>query len=110
MRGKDSDEQILHVSFVDGHWEFLGYDDEVKLSQGRKAILELFEEKDRPLSIDEILQGLSRPRSRYQALRQTLRRMVQDEQLVRLERGRYAASRDAFEAVSDEVGNTGDTR
>ena len=110
IRGKDSDEQTLHVSFVDGHWEFLGYDDEVKLSQGRKAILELFEEKDRPLSIDEILQGLSRPRSRYQALRQTLRRMVQDEQLVRLERGRYAASRDAFEAVSDEGGNIGDTR
>ena len=96
IREKDGDDQTLHVSFADGHWEFLGYDDEVKLSQGRQAILELFEEKERPLSIDEILKGLSRPRSRYQAVRQTLHRMVQDEQLVRLARGRYAAAHDAL--------------
>ena len=85
------------MSFVDGHWEFLGHDTEVKLSQGRQAILELFEEKERPLSIDEILKGLSRPRSRYQTVRKTLHRMVQDEQLVRLYRGRYAASRGALQ-------------
>ena len=109
MRSKDSDEQALHVSFVDGHWEFLGYDKEMKLSQGRQAILEIFEEKDRPLSIDEILKGLSRPRSRYQAVRQTLHRMVQDEQLVRLERGRYAASRDALQEAFDHIGNSGNT-
>ena len=97
LREKDSDDQALHVSFVDGHWEFLGYDTEVKLSQGRQAILELFEEKERPLSIDEILKGLSRPRSRYQTVRKTLHRMVQDEQLVRLDRGRYAAARGALQ-------------
>ena len=97
LREKDSDDQALHVSFVDGHWEFLGYDSEVKLSQGRQAILELFDEKERPLSIEEILKGLSRPRSRYQTVRKTLQRMVQDEQLVRLDRGRYAAVRDAFQ-------------
>ncbi len=97
LREKDSDDQALHVSFVDGHWEFLGHDTEVKLSQGRQAILELFEEKERPLSIDEILKGLSRPRSRYQTVRKTLHRMVQDEQLVRLDRGRYAASRGALQ-------------
>ena len=97
LREKDSDDQALHVSFVDGHWEFLGYDTEVKLSQGRQAILELFEEKERALSIDEILKGLSRPRSRYQTVRKTLQRMVQDEQLVRLDRGRYAAARGALQ-------------
>ena len=97
LREKDSDDQALHVSFVDGHWEFLGHDTEVKLSQGRQAILELFEEKERPLSIDEILKGLSRPRGRYQTVRKTLQRMVQDEQLVRLDRGRYAASRGALQ-------------
>ena len=109
LREKDGDDQALHVSFVDGHWEFLGYDTEVKLSQGRQAILELFEEKERALSIDEILKGLSRPRSRYQALRQTLHRMVQDEQLLRLGRGRYAASRHTLQGAFDEVGDTGDT-
>ena len=97
LREKDSDDQALHVSFVDGHWEFLGYDSEVKLSQGRQAILELLEEKERALSIDEILKGLSRPRSRYQTVRKTLQRMVQDEQLVRLDRGRYAAARGALQ-------------
>ena len=38
----------------------------MKLSQNRQAILELFEEKERSLTIDEILKGLSRPRDRYQ--------------------------------------------
>ena len=64
----------------------------MKLSQNRQAIMELFEEKERSLTIDEILKGLSRPRDRYQAVKQTLHRMVQDEQIVRLRRGRYAAS------------------
>ena len=97
LREKDSDDQALHVSFVDGHWEFLGHDSEVKLSQGRQAILELFEEKEGALSIDEILKGLARPRSRYQTVKKTLQRMVQDEQLVRLDRGRYAAARGAYQ-------------
>ena len=97
LREKDSDDQALHVSFVDGHWEFLGYDTDVKLSQGRQAILELFEEKEQALSIDEILKGLARPRNRYQTVRKTLQRMVQDEQLVRLDRGRYAAVRGALQ-------------
>ena len=97
LREKDSDDQALQVSFVDGHWEFLGYDTDVKLSQGRQAILELFEEKEQALSIDEILKGLSRPRGRYQTVRKTLQRMVQDEQLVRLDRGRYAAARGALQ-------------
>ena len=97
VREKDSDDQALHVSFVDGHWEFVGHDTEVKLSQGRRAILELFEEKERPLNIDDILKGLSRPRSRYEAVKKTLQRMVQDEQLVRLDRGQYAAARGALQ-------------
>ena len=81
----------------------------MKLSQNRQAILELFEEKERPLSIDEILKGLSRPRDRYQAVRQTLHRMVQDEQIVRLGRGRYAASRGTLEGEFDHPGNKGNT-
>ena len=44
-RPNDGNEQVLHVSFVDGHWEFLGHDADMKLSQGRQAILDLFEEK-----------------------------------------------------------------
>ena len=109
IRENDGDDQALHVSFSDGHWEFLGHDSNMKLSQNRQAILELFEEKERPLTIDEILKGLSRPRDRYQAVRQTLYRMVQDEQIVRLRRGRYAASRSDLQGEFDQFGNSGNT-
>ena len=109
IRENDGGDQALHVSFADGHWEYLGCDETMKHSQNRQAILELFEEKERPLSIDEILKGLSRPRDRYQAVRQTLHRMVQDEQIVRLGRGRFAASRGALGAEFDQLGNSGDT-
>ena len=109
IRENDGDDQALHVSFADGHWEFLGRDDAMKLSQNRQAILELFEEKERPLSIDEILKGLSRPRDRYQAVKQTLHRMVQDEQIVRLGRGRYAASMSASKGGFDQSGNSGNS-
>ena len=109
VREKDSDDQALHVSFVDGHWEFVGHDTEVKLSQGRRAILELFEEKERPLNIDDILKGLSRPRSRYQAVKKTLQRMVQVEQLVRLYRGQYAAARLARGDGLPVIGFLGDS-
>ena len=109
IRENDGDDQALHVSFADGHWEFLGHDDAMRLSQNRQAILELFEEKERPLSIDEILKGLSRPRDRYQAIKQTLHRMVQDEQIVRLGRGRYTASMSASEGGFDQSGNSGNS-
>ena len=91
--GKRSHQQALHVSFVDGHWEFLGHDAEMKLSQARQDILELFEEYEREMTINEINKYLSQPRDRYQATKQTLYRMLQDNQIVRLGRGRYAASR-----------------
>ena len=91
--GKRSHQQALHVSFVDGHWEFLGHDAEMKLSQARQDILELFEEYEREMTINEINKYLSQPRDRYQATKQTLYRMLQDNQIVRLGRGRYAPSR-----------------
>jgi hypothetical protein len=91
--GKRGHRQVLHVSLVDGHWEFLGYGEEVQLSQARQAILELFEESDKTLTIDDVLKGLSRPRDRYQTTKRTLGRMVQEEQIVRLGRGRYALTR-----------------
>ena len=105
----DGHDQALHVSFAEGHWEFLGHDTNMKLSQNRQAILELFDEKERPLTIDEILKGLSRPRDRYQAVRQTLHRMVQGEQIVWLRRGRYAASRSDLQGEFDQLGDSGDT-
>lgn len=52
---------------------------------------------ERPLTIDEILKSLSRPRNRYQSVKQTLYRMVHDEQIVRLGRGRYVAIQGALQ-------------
>ncbi len=92
-RPNDGAEQVLHVSFVDGHWEFLGHGADMKLSQDRQDILDLLKEYERDLSIDEMLKHLSRPRDRYQALKKTVYRMLEDDQIVRTRRGRYAPAR-----------------
>ena len=101
VRDKDAEDQTLHVAYADGHWEFLGYDPEVKLSRDRRAILDLFQEEERALSVDEVFKALTRPQSRYEAVKKTLQRMVRDEQLVRIDRGRYVASRDALQGEFD---------
>ena len=54
-RQNDGAEQSLHLSFADGHWEFLGHDEDMMLSRDRQSILELWEETDKSLSIDEML-------------------------------------------------------
>ena len=105
--GKSSYQQALHVSFVDGHWEFLGYDSEMKLSLARQDIIELLEEKERILTVDEILKGLSRPREHYQNTKRTLSRMVQDDQIVRFQRGRYAWPVSGFRKTPWEKGDRG---
>ena len=43
--GKRSHHQALHVSFADGHWEFLGHDEEIKFSQARQDVLDLLSQK-----------------------------------------------------------------
>ena len=89
-RPNDGDEQVLHVSFVDGRWEFLGHDADIKLSQARQDVIDLFEEDgDEDLSFGDMLKGLSHPRDRYQALKKTVYRMMEDGQMMRTRRGRY---------------------
>ena len=107
--GKASYQQALHVSFVDGHWEFLGYDADMKLSQARQDIIELLEEKERILTVDEILKGLSRPREHYQNTKRTLSRMVQDDQIVRFQRGRYGLACQRISENSMGKNGTGDS-
>ena len=93
-RPNDGAEQVLHVSFVDGHWEFLGHGADMKLSQDRQAVLEILEENEvQGVSIPDILKALSHPRDRYQAVKKLLYRMLEDEQAVRIGRGRYAPAR-----------------
>ena len=88
----DGDSQTLQVSFGDGHWQFLGHDDDIRQSQERQHVWELAEDAgDRGLSIPDILKGLSQPRERYQSVKQLLYRMIQDGQIMRLSRGRFSA-------------------
>ena len=95
-RQNDGAEQSLHLSFSDGHWEFLGHDDDIQLSRERQHIQELADDAgDRGLTINDILKGLSQPLDRYNAVKQLLYRMIQDEQMTRLARGRYGPARNA---------------
>ena len=92
-RPNEGQEQALHVSFVDGHWTFLGHDEEIKLSQERQDVKELLDEYEGGLSIAEVTKLRSQPRHRYRANQQLMHRMLQDGQVVRVGRGRYATMR-----------------
>ena len=94
-RPNEGEEQALHVCFVDGHWKFLGHDEEIKLSQERQDVIELLNEYEGGLSIAEVTKLRSQPRERYRANKQLMHRMLQDGQIVRIGRGRYAGVRHA---------------
>ena len=104
-RQNDGAEQSVHLSFADGHWEFLGHDVDIMLSRDRQAIPELWEETDKSLSIDDMLKALSRPRDRYQSLKKTVYRMLQDDQVVRIARGLYIPGRHALQGRLEDVTN-----
>ena len=91
--GKRSHHQALHVSFADGHWVFLGHDEEIMFSQARQDVQDLLDEYDRDMTISEVNRHLSQPRDRYRATQQLMYRMLQDGQLVRRGRGRYGRVR-----------------
>ena len=91
-RPNEGEEQALHVSFADGHWKFLGHDEEIKLSQERQDVKELLDEYEGGLSIAEVTKLRSQPRHRYRATQQLMHRMLQDGQIVRIGRGRYAST------------------
>ena len=56
----------------------------------REAIFELLRLSERGLTAFEVLRELELPHSRYDAVRRTLIRMMRDNQLTRVSRGRYA--------------------
>ena len=91
--GKRGQRQALHVSLVEGHWEFRGFGEEVALSQEWQDVLDLFDEYERDLTISQVNKFLSQPRDRYRATKQLMHRMLQNGHLVRLGRGRYDAAR-----------------
>ena len=92
-RPNDGEEQVLHVSFAGGRWEFLGHDADIRLSQERQAVREILEENEQGVSIANILKGLSHPRDRYQAVKKLVYRMLEDDQAVRIGRGLYGPPR-----------------
>jgi len=92
-RPNDGKEQVLHVAFRSGRWEFLGHDEEVTHSQECQDILDLIEEHDKSLSISQVNRFLLQPRTRYRATQMRMRRMSQDGLLVRVGRGQYDSAR-----------------
>ena len=88
-RPNEGEEQVLHVAFVDGHWEFQGHDDEVQSERLSEDIRELYEETSKPLSIAAMDKALSGPRNRYHSIKKTVYRMMEKGQMVRVGRGQY---------------------
>lgn len=80
---------MLHVAFVDGHWEFQGHDEEIKAIRLSEDIQELYEETSKPLSIAAMDKALSGPRNRYHSIKKTVYRMMEKGQMVRVGRGQY---------------------
>ena len=56
----------------------------------REAIFDLLRRSERGLTAFEVLRELELPHSRYDAVRRTLIRMMRDNQVTRVSRGRYA--------------------
>ena len=100
-RDKDAEDRALHVAFVDGHWEYVGDGDELKVSRERQAIQEVLREESRPLSAAEVYRLLSGRGRGYEAVRKNMRRMATDGQIMRVNRGRYAALQDASQGGID---------
>ena len=88
-RPNEGEEQVLHVAFVDGHWEFQGHDEEIQSLRLSEDIRELYEETFKPLSIAAMDKALSGPRDRYHSIKKTVYRMMEKGQMVRVARGQY---------------------
>ena len=95
LRDKDSEDRALHVAFVDGHWEYVGDAEDLKVSQERKAIYGVLRDENRPLSPSEVGKLLSGRQKGYEAVRKNMQRMANDGQILRVDRGRYLAPQDA---------------
>ena len=109
-RPNEGEEQVLHVAFVDGHWEFLGHDKDIRYSQDRNLVRELAKETHgRGLTISDVLKGLSLPRGRYQKAKQLLYRMVRDGEMTRITRGRYDVAQTVEEGNEGTPGNAART-
>ena len=92
--GKRGKKQVLHLSLVDGHWEFQGYGEEVQLTRDRQDILEILSEYDDGLTIAHVTRLRLQPRDNYRSNQQHIHRMLKDGQVVRLGRGRYGVVRE----------------
>lgn len=68
----------------------------------RETILDLMRGSRRGLTAFDILRQLQLPHSRYDALRRTLLRMVADNQLERVSRGRYSARNGTHDGAGPE--------
>ena len=95
---RKSAQQSLHVSLADGRWDFLGHDDEINQTELQRGIRELYEETDRSLTIREMTNALSGPRDSYNAVKKTVYRMLENGQMIRITRGRYAPAQGTAEA------------
>lgn len=67
-------------------WRLVGESDKWQMSAERAEIYQLLLEKNKPMTLSEIIKLTDKPSS---SVKMMLARMVQDRQIARIERGRY---------------------
>lgn len=94
VRGKDIEETTLALHQQrNGPWEYIGEGEEYALNKTQRDIMQvLHEEKDRDLSIQEILKACGLGEDRYAYVRKTLSMMAKDDLIHRSQHGKYGAT------------------
>jgi RecA-family ATPase len=87
LTGRDIEEQEVALNFntIDCTWTATGSVEERQVSQSRQAILDLFEQNG-AMTPMEVADALEKP---YDTIKSTLRRMAQEREIVKKDRGQY---------------------
>jgi hypothetical protein len=83
-------DETFYVTLGDRRLAWVGMGEEYELSFEKQKILQVLEEEKRPMSVYEIMEAASIPKSQYGRFRQVVLRMYDDDLLSRMKRGKYA--------------------
>ncbi len=85
-RGRDIEEFDIALEFEETGWRILGEASEVRRSRERSDILRVVSEAGIAIGPKQIAEALNKPEN---SIKQLLRKMVRDHQLIKKKRGRY---------------------
>jgi len=92
IKDKDAEDQTIALRFTGSKWEYQGEGEEYQGSKDQQRIIRVLVEEAREMSIREIMQACGMPEKVYDATRQTLVRLVEEDMIHRTKRGAYSAT------------------